>query len=214
MAIATPSSSLLTASRTPAQVPGRQNDPAYAGEYGYRALGAYSSGLDSGGNIIASPVAYKPQPSPVPGSTPTSGSSLAQQQLDQAGRIWDAQKQSWRTGDPNIMIGAVQDAMVNDANRFERKLGIPASPVSATFRIDRGIHRALNQVTPRPVSPATVVKKLSGGTVICTELARRGDATPYDLALGVFSRALDEAEEMVRRGICGEAQPDPIFGSG
>ena len=141
-----------------------QTDPAFAGVRGYRALGAYSSARD---NYGATPSSGTSGGAPATGSTiPT----LAAQQIAQAQGVWDATTQSFRTGNPNPMIDAAQSAAINDATRFEDRFGISHdNPINDTLNADQSIHNAAN--------------KIGGGTVICTEVVRRGDATSYDLAI-------------------------------
>lgn len=155
--------------------PPNPTDPAFAGTYGYRALGAYSSGLDTSGNAIL----------PSSNNLNPSAPNLSQQQAAQGGAIWDAQTQTWRTANPNPVIDAAQNATINDATRFEDKLGLHSSPVSTTLRTDRTVHQAANNLA-------------SGNTVICTELMRRGDASMYDLVIEY--RFVDKIPAFIVRG--------------
>jgi hypothetical protein len=117
--------------------------------------------MNPGGTLAETPASN-------PGTTSASQPTYAQQQAAQLQTVWDATTQSFQTGNPNPMIDAGQNAAVNDADRFEQRLGIGDSPISATLHADRSIHRAVNK---------------AASTVICTELQRNGDASAYDLTI-------------------------------
>lgn len=160
-----------TAAPSTSIVPRDQKDPAYAGKYGYRALGAYSSGLDSGGQPITN-TAYNP-------TAPTSSGGG----ID-TGPLEDAVKQAIL--DPLKMPNRVLDKTIQGANKI-----IDHGIQGAGRIVDRGIQsvgqridKAAQTIGDLPTRPVSTINKIIGtNTVICTELHRQGRVGDHELRL-------------------------------
>lgn len=165
----------------PTTIPRDQKDPAYAGKYGYRALGAYSSGVDSGVNTAYNPTASS---SSLP-AAPAAGVGGVD-----FGPAEDAVKQA--VLDPLKMPNRIVDKAVQGVNT------ILDHGIQGTGRIiDRGIQSAGQKVNNAaqtlgrlPTSPVSTVNKIIGtNTVICTELHRQGRVGDKELRLARVFRS-------------------------
>lgn len=188
-----------------------QRDPAYAGAYGYRSLGAYSAGLDASGNSLPAPSALQefqatpypdatapapaprtPPPPPVPkrsgvgGSNPTGLPNLVDEGLRRAPEVAQmlVNQIPGQVGEA-IRLGssAVTEPLINPYGITEDLLG-------------KGPTNELRKIVSAPadlVSRGIETGTSEMGTVICTEIVRQGSATQYDLEIEYrFAKHLPE----------------------